>query len=201
MNQMTHLNKNMLCVIDVETTGLESKTHEIIEICILPLNSFIKPEMNECPPFHMFIKPEHPELASPQALKVNKVKLSDLMLRGVDKYKAADAFDEWFANLDCKKIVPLAQNWPFDRSFIIEWIGALTFNHIFDYHPRDTAVVANYLNDRADQRSEKCPFPRISLGYLCSQLDVQNPDAHTALGDCIATAEVYRKMLQSGSLL
>jgi len=41
---MIHWNSNMLAVVDVETNGLTSGYHEILEICIIPLNHEIKPK-------------------------------------------------------------------------------------------------------------------------------------------------------------
>jgi DNA polymerase III epsilon subunit-like protein len=40
------------------------------------------------------------------------------------------------------------------------------------------------------------PFPKVNLQYLCSQLKVERDRSHEAMQDCVATAEVYRKMLR-----
>ena len=125
-----------------------------------------------------------------------------MMKRGVDAYKAADAFEEWTKKLtgEKKKIAPLGQCYHFDMGFLKSWLGPLTYEYLFDYHIRDTATIAHYLNDRADFRGEQYPYPKQSLTYLCNQLNVENPSKHTAIGDCLATAECYRKLLLSGPL-
>lgn len=192
-----HLNGNLLCAIDCETSGLEAGKHDMLQICILPLDNQLEPN-KQVMPFTLTLKPKRPENADPGAFRVNKMTLADCVLKGVDPYEAADAFEEWFFKLklaDGKKIAPLAHNWPFDRSFIIDWLGMETFAQFFDYHARDTAVVANYLNDRADIAGEKYPFPKVNLAYVSSQLSIVNPDAHTAIGDALTTAKVYKALL------
>jgi DNA polymerase III epsilon subunit-like protein len=194
---MRHLNSNLLAAIDVETSGLKAGFHDLLQICILPLDNQLKPNQ-ERNPFILNLKPKKPENADPGAFRVNKLSLADCILKGMDPYSAADLFDDWFAKLKLppgKKICPLAHNYPFDRSFIIEWLGDESYNQYFDYHSRDTAVIANYLNDRADLMNEKFPFPKINLSYVAAQLEIQNPDAHTAVGDAMTTALVYKAML------
>jgi DNA polymerase III epsilon subunit-like protein len=189
-----------MCVIDTETTGLDDAVHEIIEVCVMPLDTNIKPVGL---PFHMFLLPTHIETSDSPALEKNKTTKHQIMSRGVDSMKAADAFHDWFMKLglpEGKKIEPLGHNLGFDLGFIQKWLGFANFSYYFNYHKRDTAAIALYLNDRADLRAERYPFPKVNLSYLCSQLNVINLAPHTALGDCLATAEVYRKLLLSGPL-
>lgn len=196
-SSMQHLNGNLLCAVDVETTGLISKKHDIIQLAILPLDSQIKPS-STAPPFYINMQPKHPENIDHAALKINKTELAHLIINGFDPWKAADMLDEWFERLKLpvnKRIVPLGHNWIFDCDFIKEWMGDLSFQHVFDFHYRDSMTAALYLNDRADHHNEKYPFPKVSLQYCCSQLEVKNINAHDALADCVATAEVYRRML------
>ena len=198
MADMQHLNGNKLCVLDVETTGLDPNKHDIIEICCIYLDSFVKPTDNF---FHMFLTPLRPENIDYRALKANHTDKIEIMKRGVDPFKAADAFEDWFKEIcGTKKIAPIGHNYHFDMGFLKSWLGLNHYEYYFDYHTRDTMVIANYLNDRADFRSEKYPYPKQSLQYLCNQLDVDNPSRHTAIGDCLATAECYRKLLISGPL-
>ena len=62
---MIHWNGHQLCAIDTETTGLDPNYNEIIQICILPLDSNIKPRKDVFP-FYIEIVPDHPERASPE---------------------------------------------------------------------------------------------------------------------------------------
>ena len=198
-SSMQHLNGNLLCAIDVETTGLIPGKHDIIQLAILPLDSQIKPS-STAPPFCINMKPKRPENIDQGALKVNRVEFASLLINGFDPWKALDMLDEYFERLRLpvnKKIVPLGHNFIFDSAFLKEWMGELTYEHIFDFRYRDTMVAASFVNDRCDFRNEKFAYPKLSLSYLCSQLRVENVKAHDALSDTVATAECYRRLLGS----
>lgn len=202
---MQHWNGHLLCAIDTETSGLDPFFHEILQICILPLDSNIEP-LRDVLPFYINMIPEFPERATDEALKKNKLSLPELTLKGYDKIKAIDLFEEWVArlNLPCtkygtpKQIMPLGQNYAFDRAFIMAWLGVDLYNQYFNYHHHDTMVTAHYLNDRAAYHAEKVPFNKTNLTWLCNVLNVQSERAHDALSDCLSVAGVYKKMLQRG---
>lgn len=195
---MQHLNGNLLCAVDVETTGLDPQKHDIIQLCILPLDAGIRPLQN-VRPFVIEMTPKRPENIQLGATKTHRIDMAALILRAVDPWKAVDLFEEWFERLNLplgKKIMPLAHNWVFDRSFIMEWIGGpISYDHHFHFHYRDSMALALALNDRANQKMEKPPYPKVSLSYCGSMTDVANLKAHDALSDCVATAEIYRRML------
>lgn len=194
---MNHLNGNLLCAIDTETTGFDPINNGIIEIAIVPLDRFLNPhEKFVC--FHMRMKPEPGEDIDPEALRVTQLNMSQIVLEGFERTTVADYLVNWFNELGLpagKKIMPLAANWPFDRAMIESWLGKATYESIFHPYYRDVQGIANYLNDCADMRAEKVPFAKIKLSYLCSLLKVEQLNSHTAMSDCLATAEVYKKML------
>ena len=195
---MMHLNGHLLCAVDVETTGLIPTIHDIATVCIMPLNEQLLPS-REIIPFNMMLQPKRPENVDPEALNKCRLKLSDLILNGFDAWKAADLFDEWFEKLRLpggKKIAPLAHNWPFDRSFIIDWLGNLNYEGRFYHRYRDPMVIANYMNDLADLRGETYPYPKLELPYLISQMKIELPgQLHDAMIDCVAVAEVYKQLI------
>jgi len=131
---------------------------------------------------------------------INKLELSDLLRFATEPFKGADMFVEWFENLGLgvgKKIAPLGHNYPFDRGFLVDWLGDSTYNQVFDYNIRDTKMGALFLNDLADSKAEPCPYPKYKLSSLSERLGVTLEKAHDALSDARATAEVYRRMLQA----
>ena len=89
----------------------------------------------------------------------------------------------------------MAQNWPFDRSFLIEWLGISSFEYIFNPVFRDTMVVTAFDSDLADFRSEKIMFTQHNLAFISTRLGVKNEKPHDALQDAITTAECYRRLL------
>jgi len=209
MSSMIHWNGNPMCVIDTETTGLDPNFHEMIQICILPLDSNIRIR-RDILPFYIELLPQHPERADPAAMQINRLDFAIIGQRGHHPDKARDLLEEWiFKKLKppttkygtFKKILPLGQNYPFDMGFIKAWLGNETYNEWFDYNYRDTKVVANFLNDKAGMHVEKVPFSKTSLGSMAKNLNVINEKSHDALSDCQTTAEIYRKLLQQGLLV
>jgi DNA polymerase III epsilon subunit-like protein len=204
---MLHWNGDLLCAIDTETSGLDPFFHEILQICVLPLDANIEP-IRDVLPFYLNMIPEDPQRADPQALKKNKLKLTELALTGYDKIKAIDLFEEWVVKLKLpttkwgtpKKLMPLGQNYSFDKPFIMKWLGTDVYNQYFNYHHHDTMVTAHYLNDRAAYHAEKVPFNKTNLQWLCTTLNIQSERAHDALSDCLSVAAVYKKMLQRGPI-
>ena len=202
---MQHWNGNQLCAIDTETTGLDSHHHEIVQICILPLDSNIEPR-KDILPFYIKLIPWYPERADEGAMKKHKITLVDLMTNGFDKDKSIDLLVEWLEKLDLpytpsgfrKQIVPLGQNYSFDLRFIQAWIGINMYNEYFNYHYKDTMITAGYLNDRAAMHGEKVPYSKVNLQWLCSTHKIKTVRAHDALQDCVATAKVYKEMIKVG---
>ncbi len=202
---MRHWNGNQVCVIDTETTGLDPNWHEIVQLCILPLDSNFDTR-KDVPPFYLNFKPDTPDHADPEALRINGLKLAELAISGIDKEKARDLLIDWVKKLKLpsttygtmKKIIPLGQNYSFDLSFIKAWLGVDEYNDIFDYHYRDTMVAALYLNDRAGMHAEKVPYSKVSLRYLASTMKIPYDRGHDALGDCLITAQVYKRLVMEG---
>lgn len=201
---MQHLNGNVLCAIDCETTGLDPSVDELIQICILPLNNRIEP-IRTIMPFYIEIKPEHPERINKDAMSVNMMDIATIMDRGHDRFKAIDLLIAWIDRLGLsytkygtrKKLTPLGQNYQFDKGFIQGWLGFKQYEELFHYHYRDTMIAANYLNDRASflQPGESVPFSKCSLQWLSKKLGVESDRAHDSLQDCLTTAAVYKKLL------
>lgn len=194
----TQFNGNLVCAVDVETTGLKVGIHDIWEMCVLPLDLNYKPNKAYKPWNHRY-RIKRPENVEDGALRLTGMAKADLMVTGIDPWKAADDFEVWFDKLSLKpgkKIIPLASNWPFDREFIKEWLGQSTFDYVFHGHYRDTQPIASFIQDRADHQREAFPFGRIGLASLCEKLGIDNGGPHRALYDCMASAEVYAALLR-----
>lgn len=194
---MIHFNGNLLCAVDVETTGLIPGHHDIWQVAILPLDSFIKP-LKSVIPFYMDIKIKSPENIDSKAVKLPRQEFALRQQYAIESFSCADLLDEWFDRLKLpfnKRIIPLAQNWPFDRSFLIEWLGISSFEHIFHPVYRDTMVATAFDSDLSDFRAEKILFTQHNLSFISTRLGVQNQKPHDALQDAVTTAECYRRLL------
>lgn len=204
-NSMVHWNGNQLCAIDTETTGLDSAIHEMIQICILPLDSNLDPRQDVIP-FFVTLKPDNPEALSREAMKVTGLKIEDLLNQGMDRFAAIDLFEDWYKKLNLpttrggypKRIMPLGQNYAFDKAFILRWMGHSTYEEYFFYHYRDTMIAALFLNDHAAVHGEDIPFKKVNLSWLAKETLTPLERAHDALQDCLATAGVYKKLIHRG---
>lgn len=201
---MTHNNQNLMCVIDTETTGLDPRKHDIIQICVMPIDTNFRPLKKlygkNILPFAIWMKPRFPENVQKQALSVNGIDLDWLMANGIDHYRAQTMFDQWFDLLELgynKKITPLGHNYQFDKGFITEWLGPTAYDNAFHCHYRDSMVTALAMNDAAFHRKEPVPFSKVALSYLANKLSVPADRGHDAVQDCLVTTEVYRKMIQA----
>ncbi len=197
IKSLQHLNGNVLCAVDTETTGLKPGYHEIHQVAILPLDHGITP-CKTVRPFCLDIKINFPERIDTKAIKTSKLDFAQRQLRAIEAFTAADLLDEWFDRLGLaiyKRICPLAHNWPFDREHLTHWLGNSSFEHIFSPLYRDTLPITIMDSDRCGFRGEKVCFVQHNLAYLCGKLSIKNQKAHDALQDCIATAELYRRYL------
>lgn len=194
-----HLNGNLLVAIDTETTGLIAGFHDILQLALVPVSPDLTPS-REYMPFNMIIQPKRPENADDTAGKVSKTRLVDAITNGIEAWTAVDRFRDWFESLRLppgKKIVPLGANFQFDHSFLLDFFGGpLSYDEFFRSDYRDVQKAALFINDVADFMSEKIPFPKVKLTYLCSCLKIPHPNAHDAVADCCATIEVYRRLMR-----
>lgn len=198
---MLHLNGNLLAAVDVETTGFIAGFHDLIQVCVLPLNAKLEP-LKTTTPFYLNLTPKRPENIDRHAMRINRLDAAKLIQNSIDPDVAADMFDEWFERLNLglagskhKKLMPLWSNGGFDKSFLLDWLGKEHYNHYFHFHERDTQALALSMNDRFDFHVEQIPFPKVGLNYLASCFGIENENAHDALSDCITTAKVYKAML------
>jgi DNA polymerase III epsilon subunit-like protein len=197
-----HLNGNLLCAVDTETTGLIPGYHDIIQVAIIPLNPDYTPQTDKAFPFfHMKLTPKNMDRADLAALEAvdSKTMFVDACNNGMDPWAAVERFDEWFQSLQLpmgKGIVPLGHNYLFDKDFITDWLGGpQSYRTYFRSDVRDTFHLAASINDMCEWKSEAIPFPKMRLGALCRRLGVQLPNAHDAMADALASAECYRRML------
>ena len=203
---MKHFNGNVLCAVDVETTGVDPVFNEIWQIAILPLNSDFEPLKEvEGPngnrkiiPFYCNMKISNPASIHKAAIG-NREEFIQIQKTAFDPYDCADLLVDWFERLSLgpnKRLFPLAQNWVFDRRFIIEWLGPQTFDLLFSPRYRDTLVCAAYQSDRQGYNNDKVTLAQYNLSYLAHHANYKNQKPHDALQDCITTAKVYKCFIE-----
>ena len=207
-NSMQHLNGDIFCVIDVETTGDILGHHEVVQICLLPLDSNME-VIQDVLPFYMNIKPDRPEAAQKAAMKVNKLDMFKLCSTGIDKFAAIGLLKNWMyetlklpynkSGYHRCRVVPVGHNYcGFDYGFIRAWFDECSedYNEFFSFHPRDTMIFAAGINDRMAMRAKAVPFPKLGLKDIAKVLGVDYDTSrhHDALYDCQLTANVFKQL-------
>ena len=196
----------MLCAIDVETTGLIPGVHELWQIAVLPLNATYEQLKyvdgvngnRRINPFYANLKINNFENIEPNAIG-NRKEFAKIQQSAFDAFEALELLVDWFERLSLgpyKRVFPLAQNWPFDRGFLIEWMGDKTFELLFSPRYRDTMVCAALQSDKQGHKKEKVTLAQYNLSYLCHHAQHTNLKPHDALQDCIATAKVYKAFVE-----
>ncbi len=194
---LVNLNGNLMCAVDLETTGRRAGYHEIIQIAVVPLNSDLR-VVEEITPFYRTIAPVYPERQEKGASYVHDININELILHSASSQRVKDLLVEWFNKLDLpfgKVIVPLAHNWAFESAFLKEWLGVDLTDTLFHSHARDSMQRAINMNDEAAFKGEAAPFNRVGLKSLCRVFGITNQKPHDAYWDCVAEAEVYRNLL------
>ena len=205
---MQHWNGDQLCAIDTETTGLDGCWHEVYQVAILPLDSNIEIR-KDIRPFYINLKLENPERIDINMKTGMKKRIMEVSSSSFDKIKAMDLLEDWIKKLKLpltkfgtpKRIIPLGQNYQFDRLFMISWLGAELYESWFSHDYKDTMRAASFLNDYAAWRGEPAPFAKLNLSWLAKTLNVEHDNPHDALQDALVTSKVYQQLLRFGNIL
>lgn len=197
---MIHTNGDLLCAIDIETTGLDVERHEIWQIACIPLNADFVPEGKT---LDLYIAPDHPDrrehLAPGQDATFEIARSS-----GLDKELAKDLFDRWFRGFglpENKRLIPVVMNWAgVDKPFLEKFFGITHMSMYFDARVRDLMRAATFLNDHRAMNTNPVPFagPRaLGLKQIARALgiDTELYKFHDAVCDATITALCYRKLL------
>ncbi len=174
------LNQN-LAFIDVETTGLSTDLHEIIELgAVIARADGDKLEVID--QLDLKVKPEHIETADPQALRVNGYDEGSWLFA----YNLPEAMKSFAEKT--KGAVMIAHNLTFDYGFIAKTFEKAGIPNDMHYHKLDTISIAFAKLNSAD-------INKFSLNALCQYYGIENKRAHSAFSDAYATYELFKKLM------
>lgn len=196
-----HFNHHRHVAVSIKTTGLNPDFHELVQICIFPLNS--KLELSkDIIPFYMNIKPLKPKINLQlskgliTANRYNEIKENADLSQTV-----ASLFDSWMETqiklADWKKLKVLTYDWPHKQEFIKKWLGSYNFNEYFSNEYRDILSVAAFANDYADTYSQQIPYPKVFISFIANILDVEYKFLDESIIHCKNICEIYRRMKQN----
>jgi DNA polymerase III alpha subunit (gram-positive type) len=172
-----------IAFVDIETTGLDTEIHEIIElgVVIAKMKDGIFTVTDK---LDVKIQPKHIENADPVALRVNGYNEGDWLF-GTSIEEALKSFVE-----KTDGAIFTAHNMAFDYGFIEANLKRYNIPHTMHYHKLDTISVAfGVLQNQNDDMG------KYSLRVLCEKYGIINPHAHSAYADAYATYEVFKKLL------
>lgn len=172
--------------VDLETTGLLAGVHEIGELTILLHDDKFKP----LDKFTTHIKPMRPELADPQALAINGLKLHELK-EAATPPQVRNAFFQWHQEVaEGKKLFPMGHNYGgFDKGFLRVFLGDY-YDDYFHYKHRDTFSLAQGLKDGGLLDLEQ----NLSLEKMCEHFHIPYV-GHRSYDDAVSTLILYRKLI------
>jgi len=180
-----------LAFIDTETTGLNPEKHEIIELgCVLVRQipqAGKGPKLEVIDEFEYKIRPEHLDVAEPDALRINGYT--------PEKWKDAKPLLEVMEDFAqrTRGAAFVAHNMAFDLGFVDKAFQRAGVRNLMHYVKIDTISFA-YSKLFHEPKVEK-----FSLAALCEFYGIKNETAHTALSDAKATFEVFKKMTEEKS--
>ncbi len=185
---------NFYVIGDVETGGFHPKNNPITEVGLVVLDSNLEKVDEYC----SYVQGYHDLKYMPQALEVTGIKMSDINGGKPHKEVAKDI------EALCKKYklkgrganlpVFVGHNIEFDIGFIdyllkdsnIPFMGKLV-----DKHPMCTMWLSRMMFGHTDTMAN------FKLLTCCEAAGVELTDAHTALGDTIATAQLFAELVKS----
>lgn len=170
-----------IAITDIETTGLNPLSHEIIEVgCIVFDSERPDPLFN----INFKMKPNHIEEADPKALEVNGYSEKEWK-KAMSQEEGLKFFAK--ATEGCHF---MAHNVTFDWSFFESSFRRHGVPHSLNYHKLDTLSIA----------WAKIPHYKLtswSLKTLCTFLGIPpEPKIHSALNGATCAYEVYRKLMK-----
>lgn len=177
---------------DVETTGLNSKEH-----CIVQLAGLIEIDGQIVDTFNFKIKPHRFDNISPEALKVTGLTIEELQTYPESStvyFNLIKLFERYINRFDrSDKFIPIAYNGKFDMDFL----------EAFFLHNHDKyfgSWMSRYLLDplalaKVFFMEGNIPIKDFHLSTVCAHFDI-SLNAHDALEDVTAMRELYRRMIE-----
>jgi DNA polymerase III epsilon subunit-like protein len=185
----------VIYVADTETTGLDSHSHDVIELSLYRLNDNVQKTW--------WFKPINYETIDMGALRVNGHKIEDLKLETkvgrdlyVDPVKNIVDIENWIADdgVPVENRVLCGQNVSFDKAMLEQlWIKCNSKDSFpFGRRTMDTMIIEFFLDWCKGSMADS-----YSLSALVKKYGIKNEKAHSSTADTKATKEVFEKQVES----
>ncbi len=174
--------QHTLAFVDIETTGLDATTHEIIELGVV-IAKMKDGELVVTDELNLKIQPKHLENADAQALRINGYNEADWLFA----IPLEDAMKEFAKKTD--GVIFVAHNITFDYGFIDTAFKKTGVENKMHFHKLDTISLAFGILHTNDDPG------KLSLRTLTEKYGIENKKAHSAFADAYATYEVFKKLM------
>lgn len=181
--------KKDLLLVDLETTGLDSDRHEIIQIAAVLLD---KKTLKEKKVFSSYIRPRNWKRRDLASMKVNKISLSQV--------KNAPGLKEVlkkFKRIFGKNIILSYYVGVLDINFLLESFTKSRLLYPFDYHTFNIWGLFFSFLAKKNQLKSKKDFAGFGLESLIKYFKIKpKGNLHNALTDARVEAEILRKIVK-----
>lgn len=178
--------KDIIAAVGIETTGLDPRRHDVLELAVVPLNARLE-EDAAIEPFRARLRAVRPENAAPEALKLHGLNPRE----GEEANKAIVDFRMWAYDWHISKIVPLAHNVDFCMSFLLARFPELKELFVTPAG-RDTMRLASAVNDIHAGTGRQPVFPSLAFRSIRKVMGMPGEQSHRAFEDAREAAYIYR---------
>ena len=175
------LRQKMRMFVDIETTGLDPSSHELIEFAIV----WKEPHYPHPRVLSHKVKPEHIGNAEPKALEVNGYS-EEAWEDAITQEQAARILSNQLQNC----VVVGQRVGDFDLRFIKELLGRFGHEARIDHHVVDTATLVY-------EHLIPCGLPSQSLNMACAFLGIEPETVHRAEGGAKRAYKLYMRLSQA----
>ena len=169
-----------IAITDVETTGLDPASQEIIEIGLVLIN---QQTLEIVDTLDVKVQPEHLETATEFALKLNGYNVADWQ-GALTLQEAMTLYGE-----KTKDAVLCAHNVTFDWSFILEAFKKTRVKNSMDYHRIDLFTMAW-------MKLRNSGLEKLNLNEVAKHLGIpEEPMPHRAIHGTMTAYEIYKRLV------
>lgn len=178
-------------VFDTETGGFDASESPILEIALIALDGDTLQEVER---YETYIKPYDDLTISKDALKANGIVMADVMQNGLTKAEAFKEINAFFKRRNPRgnkfnKPIMVGHNVQFDMGFMEMFYYFNKEKDLYDTVSRSsscTMLDAKRLN----------VTERLDLTTLCEHFKIELSNAHRAMPDTAATAELFVRLTE-----
>lgn len=169
-----------IAITDVETTGLDPVTHEIIEIGLVVINQQTLEIFDK---LDVKVRPENLKTATESALKLNGYNEADWQ-NALTLQEAISLYSE-----KTKDAIFCAHNVTFDWSFILEAFKKTGVKNQMDYHRIDLFTMAW-------MKLRNSGLEKFNMNEVAKYLGIgEEPMPHRAINGAMTAYEIYKRLV------